>query len=252
MDFITSDDQLQTPKSSEEIDALSLYRALEHISDQRHKRGVRYPLAVILSLVVLGKLAGMTSLAGIAEWVRLRADWLKVMLPLSRTSLPCACTYGNVLRKVDAEEVTQILADWLTRLSATRRCETEPSRLLSQLEAREQQVQVILDGKTLRGTLGHAASDQPSAHLVALYEAQTGVVLAQQAVPDKNNEITLEATLLTPTHVHGRILTADAMHTRARLLRCYSPLRWPFYLACQSESADARGGLTPLLCRAAC
>jgi predicted transposase YbfD/YdcC len=49
---------------------------------------------------------------------------------------------------------------------------------------------------------------------VALYEAQTGVVLAQQAVPAKSNEITVEATLLTPAHNHGRIVTADALHTQ--------------------------------------
>ena len=50
--------------------------------------------------------------------------------------------------------------------------------------------------------------------MVSLYETQTGIVLAQHAVPDKGNEITLEATLLTPTQVKGRIVTADAMHTQ--------------------------------------
>ena len=235
----------------ERIDAASLYRALEYISDQRHKRGVRYPLAVILSLVVLGKLAGMTSLAGIAEWVRLRADWLKAVFPLPRASLPCASTYGNVLRRVDDEEVTRVLADWLTYLSALRRCGSEPSRLFSQPEAREQHIQVVLDGKTLRGTLGHAAPDQPSRHLVTLYEAQTGVVLAQQAVPDKGNEITVEATLLTPAQVHGRIVTADAMHTRAHLLCRHYPLRRPLRAVCQSKSTHLGGGSAPLLQRTA-
>ena len=214
MDFTTPRDPFQIRENPEEIDALSLYRVLEQVSDSRHKRGVRYPLALILSLIVLGKLAGMTSLAGIAEWVRLRADRLKTVLPLTRASLPCASTYGNVLRTVEAEDLTHRLSDWLIRLDATRRCGAEPSRLLIQAEARERHVHVVLDGKTLRGTLGHAASDQQSAHLVTLYEAQTGVVLAQQAVPDKSNEITLEATLLTPAHVHGRIVTADAMHTQ--------------------------------------
>ena len=50
--------------------------------------------------------------------------------------------------------------------------------------------------------------------MVSLYETQTGVVLAQQAVPDKGNAITVEAVLLTPTQVAGRIVTADAMHTQ--------------------------------------
>ncbi len=214
MDSTTSNAPLQALEYGEEIDALSLYRALEQISDQRHKRGVRYPLAVILSLVVLGKLAGMTSLAGIAEWVHLRADWLKAVLPLPHASRPCASTSGTVLRVGDAEEGTRRLAQWLTRLAATRRCGAEPSRLLIQPEERKQHIHVVLDGKTLRGTLSHVAPDQPSRHLVALYEAQTGVVLAQHAVPDKGKEITVEATLLTPAHVAGRIVTADALHTQ--------------------------------------
>lgn len=40
------------------------------------------------------------------------------------------------------------------------------------------------------------------------------VVLAEPPVPDKGNESTVEAVLLTPTQVAGRIVTADAMHTQ--------------------------------------
>jgi DDE family transposase len=118
------------------------------------------------------------------------------------------------LRAVDADQVTPVFARLFTRLEAARRCGAEPSRLLTQSEAREQHVQVALDGKTLRGTLSQAAPDQHSQHLVARSETQTGVVLAQQAVPDQANELTLEATLLTPTLVQGRIVTADARHTQ--------------------------------------
>ena len=198
----------------QEIDAWSLYHAFEQITDGRRPRRKRYSLALVLSLLILGKLAGMTTLTAIGEWVRWRADWLRQALPGTRQQFPCPATYSNVLRAVDADQVTQILASWLTRLEAARRCGEKPSRLLSQPEERGQHVQVALDGKTLRGTLAHTAPDQGSQHMVALYETQTGIVLAQQAVPDKGNEMTLEATLLTPTQVAGRIVTADAMHTQ--------------------------------------
>lgn len=199
---------------TQEIDALSVYHAFEHITDGRHARGVRYSVALVLTLIMLGKLTGMTTLTAIAEWVRWRADWLRQVLPGTRQQFPCPATYSNVLRAVDADQVTQILANLLTRVEAARRCGAEPSRLFAQPEAQDQHVQVALDGKTLRGTLAHAAPDQRSQHLVALYETQTGVVLAQQAVPAKANEISLEATLLTPIQVQGRIVTADAMHTQ--------------------------------------
>src|SRR5947209_15205847 len=104
------------------IDALSVYRAFEHIQDGRRKRGVRYSVPLILTLIVFAKLAGMTTLAAIAEWVRLRAAWLSEVLPDTHTSFPCAATYSNVLRAVDAEQVTQVLNDLLTRVGTTKRC----------------------------------------------------------------------------------------------------------------------------------
>ncbi len=157
----------------------------------------------------------MTTLTAIAEWVRWRADWLRQVLPGMRAAFPCVATSSNVLQTVEAQQVVQALAHFFTRLEAQRRCGEEPSRLVGQ-PAGERHQQVALDGKTLRGTLGHAAPDQHSHHLVALYETQTGMVLAQQAVPDKGNEISVESALLTPMLVQGRIVTAEAMHTQRR------------------------------------
>src|SRR5260221_13740364 len=98
MNYNTLQEAMEQVGWCQQIDALSVYRAFEHIQDGRHKRGVRYRVALILTLIVLGKLAGMTSLVGVAEWVRLRAEWLSEVLPGTRKSFPCAATYSNVLR----------------------------------------------------------------------------------------------------------------------------------------------------------
>ena len=58
---------MESVGGEQQIDALSVYRAFEQIQDGRHKRGVRYSSALILTLIVLAKLAGMTTLAAIAE-----------------------------------------------------------------------------------------------------------------------------------------------------------------------------------------
>src|SRR5438045_9208388 len=100
MNYNTLQEVMEQVADEQEIDALSVYRAFEQIEDGRHKRGVRYSLALLLTLLVLGKVAGMTTLAGIAEWVRLRAGWLSQVLPVGRKSFPCAATYSNVLRTV--------------------------------------------------------------------------------------------------------------------------------------------------------
>src|SRR2546430_14467781 len=96
----------------QQIDALSVYRAFEQVEDGRHKRRVRDSVALILTLIVLGKLAGMTSMLGIAEGVRLRGGWLWEVLPGARQSFPCAATSRHVLGGVDPPQVTQGMNDW--------------------------------------------------------------------------------------------------------------------------------------------
>jgi hypothetical protein len=108
MNYTTLEAALEQAGLPVEVDALSVYRAFEQIQDGRHKQGIRYSSALILTLIVLAKLAGMTTLAGIAEWVRLRATWLNQVLPNPRESFPCAATYSNVVRTLDAQQVTQV------------------------------------------------------------------------------------------------------------------------------------------------
>jgi predicted transposase YbfD/YdcC len=214
MNYITLEEAMQQVGWDQKIDALSVYRAFEQIEDGRHKRGVRYSVAFILRLLVLGKLAGMTSLAAIAEWVRLRAGWLSQVFPTKRASFPCAATYSNVLRAVEAEQVTQVMRQWLTRLEAQRRCGEEPSRLVGRIE-QEQHLHVALDGKTLRGALEHQ---------LALYETQTGVLLKEQVTGEKQNELSIVSEFLTPELVKGRIISADALHTQQAF--CFGVTRW--------------------------
>jgi predicted transposase YbfD/YdcC len=213
MNYTTLQEAIQEAGLPVEGEALSVYRAFEEVQDGGHKRGVRYSVALILTLIVLAKLAGMTTPLGIAEWVRLRAGWLRRVLPGTRETFPCAATYSNVLRAVDAEQVNDVVSQLLKRGRAMKRCGEEPSRLVGQAE-RQQHVHVALDGKTLRGTLGHEAADQRKMHQLALYETQTGLVLKEQVVGDKENELSIVSQFLTPLWVKGRIISADALHTQ--------------------------------------
>ncbi len=74
MESTTFLDALTLPASASVGDPTSLYAALQRIPDPRKRRGRRYSLALVLTLIVLGKLAGETTLSGIAQWARLRTD----------------------------------------------------------------------------------------------------------------------------------------------------------------------------------
>jgi DDE_Tnp_1-associated/Transposase DDE domain len=183
-----------------ESEALSIYQAMMSLSDSRGKKGKRYSLALMLTYVLLAKLAGETTLQGIADWIRFRSRWLQNVLPETRATFPCVATYSNVLRSVDPAHITQVLMDLLTRVRAETR-------------AQDEQMHVILDGKTLRGTQGHLAEDQKKMHHVSLYEAKTGVVLKEHMVAEKEGEVTQRMAFLTPLLLQGRLMSADALYT---------------------------------------
>ena len=56
-------------------------------------------------------------------------------------------------------------------------------------------------------------------HLVAAITHDTGVVVAQEQVREKSNEITAAEPLLEHLDLEGVTVTADAMHTQRKLAR---------------------------------
>ena len=51
------------------IDLDALLHRLRSLSDSRHRRGLRYPLAELLLLVLLAKLSDQDQMSAIAEWI---------------------------------------------------------------------------------------------------------------------------------------------------------------------------------------
>jgi hypothetical protein len=84
---------------------------LSKLEDSRGKQGKRYQLALLLTCVLLAKMAGETTRHSIAEWIRLRSIWLQEVLPETRAAFPCAATYSNVLRTEDPAQVNQVLKE---------------------------------------------------------------------------------------------------------------------------------------------
>lgn len=202
----------ETPAKQLSIDPHSLYCAFEQVKDGRKQRGKRYPLALICTLVLLGKLAGETTISGIVDWVKWRAGWLRKQLDWPKRDQGQA-TYTRVLASCDGEELAQVIGQALLKAHAVERAGSEASTGAGE-PAGAPLSQVAVDGKTLRGTLKHHQAHQPAVHVLSWYEPQTGIVLAHRAVAHKRNEISTLLPWLSPTLVKDRIVTADAMHTQ--------------------------------------
>jgi hypothetical protein len=116
MDYTTLPIPSHAEMVPEAVVVTSLYETLQQLSDARRGQGKRYELALILCLLVLAKMAGQTSLSGATDWIRHRAAVLADHFGLHRKSMPCQMTYCNVLARVDAKHLDDILATFFMRL----------------------------------------------------------------------------------------------------------------------------------------
>ncbi len=184
------------------IDLTHLYAQLQRLPDQRARRGVRYPLPMLLMVAILAKLAGQHQVRAIAHWAALRAADLTALFHFPRATMPHSTTWSRVLgTAVDLAALEHLLRESLHPSDAE-----VPDRA---------QIALALDGKTLRGTipLGHTHG----IHLVAAYLPTEGVVLAQLEVATKENEIVVAPTLLAQIDLQGVVVTGDAMYTQRPL-----------------------------------
>ena len=188
---------LSLPRKALVFDLDALYVCLQTIPDHRHRRGLQYPLASLLMIGVLAKLAGQDSSRGMAHWAKLRTHELSQLFQLKREKMPHYSTWSRVLGQgVEPAEVEQVIGQFFA--SAAKG--SEPKR---------GSIQLALDGKTLRGTI--PLGESKGVHLLAVSQPQQGVVLAQMRVDEKSKEITHAPKLLRQVDLRGVVVSGEAM-----------------------------------------
>lgn len=140
------------------------------VPDPRDPRGVRHALPVILSCATAAVLAGAKTWVAVAEWVAdAGREALRAWGIGAGDVLPSESTIRRTLAVLDADDVDARIGAWM----------------LTQVRDIGGQRVIAIDGKSLRGAGGSGAMP----HLLAALEHEHGVVVAQQAVPDKGSEI---------------------------------------------------------------
>lgn len=199
MDYINLRPDQELNENGLVFDLGSLYEYFTKIEDPRDKRGKRYALPILLTLIVLAKLSGEDSPSGISDWVMLRKELLMELQVLGRAKTPCHMTYRRVLQEILSSEELEVL---VTRYHYQRLQE-------------EQEIVMSLDGKTVRGTIRRG--ETRGVHLLAVYVPRQGLVLVQAEVERKENEIVVAPQVLRQVNLSGAIVIGDAMHTQREI-----------------------------------
>lgn len=176
-----------------------LQQYLSQLPDTRSNRGKVYPLPLILTYILMAKLAGCDKPSTIASWVRKRQAALLSLWESPHQRTPCLNTYRTILEEVvDEAELAELFRSYLHETYGGQE---------SQL--------VVMDGKTLRGTI--PKGDTQGVHLLAVYLPEEGIVLGQVEVGVKENEISEAAEVLAAIPLKKRVVCADAMQTQRKL-----------------------------------
>ena len=153
---------------------------LAEVPDPRKKKGLRYPLPAMLSVLVVGMLCGQKGYTYIATWLR-RHPTLAKALGFNRRKTPAGSTFHNLLKAFDIVKLEQTLTKWVK--TTYQKYQVFESRLTA----------VVIDGKSVHGT---NTEEYRRLHLLAAVSHELGIPLAQCAVGEKTNEIPVASQLL--------------------------------------------------------
>lgn len=161
------------------------------LTDPR-RREVTYPLINVVVIAVCAVICGADDFVAIAEFGRLKRDWLARFLDL-RNGIPSHDRFNQILAAIKPAEFEECLLSWITALH----------------EITDGQV-VAIDGKTLRRSFD-TASGKAAIHMVSAWATANHISLGQVVVDAKSNEITAIPKLLKILEISGCLVTIDAM-----------------------------------------
>ena len=176
-------------------------RILTHfapLEDPRDKRGKDHLLIDILTVAICAVICGAESWVDIELYGQSKHPWLRTFLKLPH-GIPSHDTFARVFARLDPEAMQQCFLSWVTAISALSAGEV-----------------VAIDGKKVRHSYD-TAKGKGAIHMVSAWASTNRLVLGQQKVDEKSNEITAIPLLLKVLAIEGCIVTIDAMGTQKEI-----------------------------------
>lgn len=165
------------------------------LKDPRQAWKVVYPLPEIMLLVLCATLAAAEDFVEIRRWGREKLPFLRTLLPFAH-GIPSHDTLNDVMNALDPALFAACFGAWVESLR-----EAAPDI-------------VAMDGKSSRRA--RRGSRHPL-HVVSAWASRQRLVLGQEAVDEKANEIVAIPLLLERLQLAGALVTLDAMGTQTKI-----------------------------------
>lgn len=163
-----------------------------NLQDPRVNRTKRHNLLDIIFIALCAVVSGANDCVAMAKFGKSKRAWLEKYLDLPNGT-PSHDTFTRVFAALDGKAFVACFLNWVATLQ----------------EATDGQL-VAIDGKTARATLDKAKGQNPL-HVVSAWATANRLLLGQEVVDTKSNEITAIPKLLEVLELTGAIVTIDAM-----------------------------------------
>ena len=180
----------------------NLLDTLDQLPDCRAPRGKRYPLWLILLLVIMATMSDCYGYRALEDFARRHHQALLESLELPPMGFPSDSTFRRVMMSIDFTQLAQVLTNWIRD-----RMPTQEGDWLG------------VDGKSIKGTLNnYAQAYQDFVSVVSVFSSRCGVALALEQFRNKeSSEIDVVQLLLANLELTGVVFTFDALHCQKKL-----------------------------------
>jgi predicted transposase YbfD/YdcC len=176
----------------------NIAKCFNKVKDPRIERSKRHKLLDIILLAICGVICGADSWVDIEMYGKAKKEWLKTFLELPN-GIPSHDTLGRVFAAINPDEFEKSFREWVQTIHELTRGQV-----------------IALDGKQLRGSHDNETG-KSAIYMVSAWASENQLVLGQQKVDDKSNEITAIPQLLKMLEVTGCIVTIDAIGTQTKI-----------------------------------
>lgn len=163
--------------------------------DPRIERTKRHTLLDVITIALCGVICGAESWVEVEDWGDAKLEWLRTWMALPN-GIPSHDTFGRVFSRIDPVQFEAGFARWVQEVVTT----TVPDETAGSILA--------IDGKTIRAARERGGN---ALHVVSAWASAYRLVMGQEAVDAKSNEITAIPALLARLDLHDQIVTIDAM-----------------------------------------
>jgi len=163
---------------------------LAQLKDERSERNLEHSVSEILFVTLCAVICGADGWQDIEDFGKMKLEFLQQYFDYAHGA-PSDDTCRRFFRAVDPGEFEKRFREWIAKLS----------------KINTKQV-IAIDGKASRHSFD---GEEKMLHMVNVFSTESKIILGQNKVSEKTNEITAIPEILEWLDVKGHIVTIDAM-----------------------------------------